>query len=146
MMFGLSAFTNDTEGMVLHDGSTADASQQTLLHSTVEAENCNFGRGDLDFDGDLAKGNPWNENTERGMSNGNEHVSEDGRYIQDCHEDGEPELLRADKSVGIVSPFSAFDVVNVAHDDKHPGSLVDISTILEVEEIKELIRLGPAIR
>ena len=46
-----------------------------------------------------------------------------GEHVQDCHEHGEPELLRAEQRVGIVVPFAALDVVGVSKDDENPCHL-----------------------
>lgn len=110
VMLCLSTLANDTKGMVFHDRGAADAAQQTLLHPALELEDCDLGRWNLDIDGNLTEGNPWNEN-------------------KDCHEDSEPELLRANKCMGVVSPFSALDVVDVAHDDEHPCCLLEVSIV-----------------
>jgi hypothetical protein len=58
---GLATFTDDTEGVVLHDRGPTDASQKTLLHAALEFEDCDLGRGDLDFDGDFTECNPGSE-------------------------------------------------------------------------------------
>lgn len=36
---------NDTKGVVFHDRRAADAAKETLLHSALEADDRNFGRG-----------------------------------------------------------------------------------------------------
>jgi len=46
-----------------------------------------------------------------------------GVHLQDGHEDGEPELLRAEQAVRIRPPLAKLDVVAVAQDDKNPGHL-----------------------
>jgi hypothetical protein len=47
----------------------------------------------------------------------------EGASIQDRHEDGKPELLCAEQSVCVGSPFTTGNVVGVAEDNKGPGSL-----------------------
>ena len=63
MMRRLAALTDDTERMVLHDRCAANSAQETLLHSTFEAEHCDFGGGNLNLDCDLTEGDPGNEHT-----------------------------------------------------------------------------------
>ena len=43
--------------------------------------------------------------------------------LQYCHEDGEPQLLRVQKCVGICPPLAKFDVVAVTQDNEDPGGL-----------------------
>jgi hypothetical protein len=52
---------------------------------------------------------------------------ERGEYVQDGHEDCEPELLRAEEGVGVGVVFSSFDVVGVAEDDEYPCHLVHVN-------------------
>jgi hypothetical protein len=65
MTVALATLTDDTKGVVFHDGCSADASQKTLLHAALKFEDCNFWRGDFDFDGNFAECNPGGENAVR---------------------------------------------------------------------------------
>jgi hypothetical protein len=73
---GVAALADGAKGMVFHDGGSADASQQALLHAALELEHSHFWRGlscqrkkwqkeeeayDFHLDRDLAKGDPWDE-------------------------------------------------------------------------------------
>jgi hypothetical protein len=64
MMRRISALTDYPKGVVLHDGSTADSSQETLLHPTIETENRDFRRWNFNHHRDFSEGNPRNEDTE----------------------------------------------------------------------------------
>jgi hypothetical protein len=50
-----------------------------------------------------------------------------GEYVQDGHEDCEPELLRAEEGVGVGVVVSGFDVVGIAEDDEYPCHLVHVN-------------------
>jgi hypothetical protein len=50
-----------------------------------------------------------------------------GSDLQDCHEDGKPELLRTEEAVGVAPPLAALDVVGVSHDHEYPGHLRRVS-------------------
>jgi hypothetical protein len=62
-------------------------------------------------------------------------VEERGEYVQDSHEDREPELLRAEEGVGVGVVFSGFDVVGVAEDDEYPCHLVHVNKGSEITAI-----------
>jgi len=44
MVWRFSALADDSKSMVLHNGGATDSAQETLLYSTVKAENGDFGR------------------------------------------------------------------------------------------------------
>jgi hypothetical protein len=48
------------------------------------------------------------------------HAAEEGEDPQDGHENGEPEFLCAEKSIGVGSPSSTCAVIRVSQNDKHP--------------------------
>jgi hypothetical protein len=75
---GIATFADDPEGVVFHYRGAADAAEEALLHAALEADDCHFGRRlgmlvelrpgkevayDFDFDGDLAEGDPGDEDT-----------------------------------------------------------------------------------
>jgi hypothetical protein len=60
---GLATCAYDAECVIFHDGGAADAAEETLLHTALEAEDSDFGRRDFDFDCDFAEGNPWDQDT-----------------------------------------------------------------------------------
>jgi len=41
----LAALADDTEGVVLHDGCTADSTEEALLHAALELEDRDLGGG-----------------------------------------------------------------------------------------------------
>jgi hypothetical protein len=45
---------------------------------------------------------------------------------QDCHEEGEPEFLRAEQRACISPPLANFDVVCVPHYNEYPCTLLDV--------------------
>jgi hypothetical protein len=61
VVWGLATCAYDAECVVFHDRSAADAAEETLLHAALEAEDGDFWRGDFNFDGDFAKGDPWDQ-------------------------------------------------------------------------------------
>lgn len=65
MIRRMASFADDTESVVFHQGGTADASKKPLLHSPVEPEDGDLGRGDLYFDGDLSDCNPRQSDSEQ---------------------------------------------------------------------------------
>jgi hypothetical protein len=122
----LATLADDAEGVVLHDRCATDAAQKTLLHAALEAEDCDFGRWDLNFDWHFAESDPGDEDAGTCQKKLCDLIF----YSQDGHEHGKPEFLRAQKRVGIGVPFTALDVVEVAHDNKDPGHLEAVSILL----------------
>ena len=79
MVWRLSALTDDSKGVVLHNRGSTNSTQETLLHAPIETKNGNFRRRlnhtsidiretpqityNFNFNWDLSKGNPGNKNT-----------------------------------------------------------------------------------
>jgi hypothetical protein len=60
---------NDTESVVLLDSRATDTSEETLLHTTLEAEHSNLRRGQLDVNFGVSCANPRQDNAETSVSN-----------------------------------------------------------------------------
>jgi hypothetical protein len=58
---GLATCAYDAEGVVFHDGRAADATEETLLHATLEAEDGDFRGGDFNLNSDFAEGDPGSQ-------------------------------------------------------------------------------------
>jgi len=103
VVFGVGAFTDDTEGMVLHDARPGDTSEETLLHATFEANDSDLWRRKLNIDGNFTNTDPRESD-------------------QDGHEGNIPEFLASNNVKTAGFEFLVLGAVGVAEDNEDPGT------------------------
>ena len=102
MRVALNTLGDDTEAVVLHRRTAANTTKQTLLDTLLELDNSDTGRRRGDLNGDLADGEPGDEDA-------------------DSHEEEEPELLVGDDTGAAGVELVRLHVIAVAENREEPS-------------------------
>lgn len=88
--------------MILQNRCTANAAEETLLHSSLESENCDFLRGDFDVHFDLSGKDPRESDEDR-------------------HSQHEVEVLSTDDMASHPIPLAGGMIIAVTEHDEEPS-------------------------